>query len=272
MRSLHITLVFVCLGISLQAQYYVLNLKDTVYADNKILKKEDNLKETAKLRFSSVKAYAYVMYPGKGYYILGVKDRGKKSQGEFFLALKDALIPPNEYYAAATRTYEPYESMQFEDQYDLKAFFREELFFAAPAKFRVSAKNFPLDDNHFFSIRHHLADGWFAKPLPNSGQEFELNQNVLQLHDKVFSSTLIQHSELYYINLETGEEQFLGRFNLHFPASDTIENELAVLYEAVGQMSAEQFLQEHAMPYLNLQYGKTQPETIMNIVGRILRK
>lgn len=272
MRPLHIILLFVSLSCSVQAQYFVVNVKDTVYNNNDVIKPKDKIGENAKLRFSSSKAFAYVMSPGKGYYILGIKDRNKQSKGEFILALKDALLPPNEYYAAATRTYEPYESMQFEDQYDLKAFFRDELFFMAPAKFSVSAKNFPLDATHFFTVRHYLRDGWFARPLPHSAQQFELSQRVLQLHDKVFSPDLILYSELYYTNQETGEEQYLGRFKLQFLASDAIQEELKSLYEAVGQIPAELFLREHAMPYLHLQYGKTQPGAIVDLINSMQKK
>lgn len=200
-----------------------------------------------------------------------MKDKSNSGKGEFILALKDALLPPNEYYAAATRTYEPYESKIFEDQYDLKAFFRDELFFVEPAKFKVLAQRFPLDEQHFFMIKHHVDGGWFGKPLPHVEQEFEINPQVFQLQDKLFGSELIRYSELLYVNQETGEEQYLGKFKLRFFSAIDMEEDLKNLHEATGAMPAGQFLREHAMPFLNLRYGKTQPEAIARIVDNILK-
>ncbi len=268
MRTLLMVLGFLCFFRVLAAQYVVINVNQSVYADDKLLKKKDKIDTKAKLRFSSPDAFAHVMQPGKGYYILGVKDQ-KKVKGEFVLALKDALLPPDEYYAATTRANAPYEVAEFQDQYDLKAFFRERLFFIAPAKFKVSAQHFPLDSNHFFMIRHQLADGWMGKPLPQADQTFELTNKVLQLHDKVFTEQLIQYSELYFVNKETGEEQYLGRFTLQFPASDAIKEELKTLRGAFGKITPDQFLRDHAMPYLNLQYGKTQAAAIAQLVAQI---
>ncbi|MBK7873602.1 MAG: hypothetical protein IPJ74_24515 [Saprospiraceae bacterium] len=248
-----------------------MKVNETVYLNDKPLKKKDIINSKSKLRFSSGEAFAYVMSPNKGYFILGIKDR-KKAKGEFILALEEALVPPNDYYAAATRTHGNPEIATFEDQYDLKAFFRDQLFFIVPAKFKVSAQHFPLDSNHFFMVKHYLKDGWFGKALPQSEQSFELNQKLFQLHDKVFDEKLIQYSELYFSNQETGEDQYLGRFTLEFLSQDMLLEELTTLYDAVGKISADQFLHEHVMPYLNLQYGKTQPEVIAQLVNKILER
>ncbi len=143
MRKLILTLLSVLyLLAGTHAQYFVVNLKDTVYADNQVLAKKDKISSSAKLRFSSADAYAYVVAPGKGYFILGVKEKDKKSRGEFVLALKDALMPPNDYYAAATRTHETHEAALFEDQYDLKAFFRDRLFLWLQPNSRLRHSNF----------------------------------------------------------------------------------------------------------------------------------
>lgn len=271
MRTLFLLLIFLQLSITLPAQYVVINVKESVYADEKPLKKKDKLGDNTKLRFSSANAFAYVMSPGKGYFILGVKER-KKGQGEFMLALKDALLPPNEFYAASTRSYELYENMIFEDEYDIKAFFRNDLFFIAPAKFEVSAQHFPMDSAHYFMIRHQLADGWMGKPLPYEGHVFEINNKIFQLQDKVFTENMIQYSELYYMNHETGEEQYLGRFKLQFPSPNSVKEELTALYTAIGNMPTEEFFREHAMPYLNVQYGKTQLDTVSQIIRQISKK
>ena len=269
------TLVFILLlagrSMLLQAQYVVISVKESVYANEQLIKKKDKINVNAKLRFSSKEAHVYVMSPGKGYFILGVKDP-KKREGEFVVALKDALMPPNDYYVAATRAMDWDKPIHFEDQYDLKAFFRNELFFIAPANFKVSDTNFPLDSNHFFVIRHQFKDGWLTKALPYVGQTFEISSQVLQLQSTTFLENAVEHSELYYVNQEIGEELYIGQFRLRFPDAGSIKEDLSTLYKATNKMPARQFLQEHALPYLYLQYGRTQVQAIEQVVEQIQKK
>ncbi len=273
MRTLPIFLLLMGLCLAGRAQYYVINVSGVVYADDKVVQKKDKISENAKLRFGAATAFAYVISPGKGYYILGVKDKNNKTaKDEFIVALKDALLPPNEYYAAATRTNGGHESQVFEDQYDLKAFFREQLFFTGTAKFRVTAGRFTLDADRFFMVRHYLDDGWIGKRLPHVGQEFQLNKEVFELQGNTYEASKIRYSELWYVNQTIGEEQYLSRFQLRFYAPEIIEEELSEIYKATGKMSAAQFLIEHAIPYLSLQYGKTQPESIARMVESIQKK
>lgn len=266
MRTLLLTLSMICLSISGQAQYYVKIVKGTVYLNNKVLKEKDKVNAGAKLRFSTADAHLHVMAPGSGVFILGVKDRKKKSPGEFILAIKDAIMPPDEYYAAATRAYEPYQIGIFEDHLDLKAFFRGPLFFIAPAKFTVSAENFPLDSTHYFLIRHQLSNGWFAKQLPQVGQTWEINPEVFLLKDKRFERTEILRSELYYVDQTNREERFLNEFQLDFPKPEQIKKELFQLYESIENLPAETFLQRYAMPYVDFEYGKTHPDAILKLI------
>ncbi|MFN7117809.1 MAG: hypothetical protein ACK4TA_13495 [Saprospiraceae bacterium] len=267
MRTLAFVLFYVCSSVLLQAQYVVINVKESVYADEKLLQKKDKLSENVKLRFSSADAFVYVMSPGKGYFVLGIKDQ-KKTKGEFILALKDALLPPNEYHGAVTRNYKPSEAKAFEDQYDLMNFFRDRLFFVAPAKFKVAEQNFPLDSNHYFIIRHHLADGWIEKILPHADQTFEISPAILQLQDKIFTEISIQQSELLYVNGDSKERQRIGMFKVQFVDNQSIEAELRNLYDSVKKMPAEQFLLDHALPYLNLVYGNTQLEAIRALIQK----
>ena len=272
MRALHIFLFLMGLCLAGRAQYYVLNVSGVVYADDKVVQKKDKISENAKLRFGAATAFAYVISPGKGYYVLGVKDKSKTAKGEFIVALKDALLPPNEYYAAATRTNGGHESQVFEDQYDLKAFFREQLFFTGTAKFRVTAGRFTLDADRFFMVRHYLDDGWIGKRLPHVGQEFQLDKQVFELQGNTYEESSVHYSELWYINQTTGEEQYLSRFQVRFYDPEVIEAELLEIYQATGKMSAARFLIEHAIPYLGLQYGKTQPDSIARMVESIQKK
>lgn len=272
MRTLLFLFTFFLFTFTLQAQYIVINVKESVYANKKLLKKKDKIAENATLRFSSGNAFAYVMSPGNGYYILGVKESAKE-QGEFLLALKDALLPPNEFYAASTRSYDLYENIIFEDQYDIKAFFRNDLFFVSPARFEVSAKHFPLDSTHYFAVRHQVANKWLSSnSLPHSGQSFEISKDVFRTEDKILKENAVQRSELYYINKETKEELFLGNFKLRFVASDTVKEELTTLYTAIGNMPVDEFFREHAMPYLNVLYGRTQLDSIKELVAQISKK
>lgn len=258
-----------CQGI--QAQYYVLNLKDTVYADNQLLTKKAKISENAVLRFSSPDAFVHVISPGKGYFILGVKNRRAKPRQEFVLAVKEALIPPNEYHAAATRSLETEEGSVFADVYELKAFFRGELFLIDEARFEVPGKEFPLDSLHYFVLRHHLQDGWFTKRIPQEGQKIMIGRQTQQLGGHVFTNQEIQQSQLVYIDDEAGREESIGHFSLYFPDQTILREDLAQLYDAVGPLPAEKFFLEHAWPYVQLQYGKTQLLPLQNLIQGITK-
>lgn len=266
MRTLFVLFILLSVSTS-QAQYIVINVKESVYADKELLKKKDKISGNAMLLFSSAEAYVYVMSPGKGYFILGVKER-KKEKGEFLLALKDALLPPKEFYAASTRSQDWAESTFFEDQYDMKAFFRNELFFVGTTRFEVSPDNFPLNDDHFFIIKHQILDKWVSKQLPQHGQFFEISPEVFQLQDQTLKESSVQRSALYFVNKKTGEELFLGNFKLKFVAPDIVKEELATLYAAIGNMPEDEFFREHAMPYLNVLYGRTQLNAIRQLVPK----
>lgn len=268
MRTL---LLFLCcfsfFGV-LQAQYEVTKVMGTVYVKNKLLKAEDSIKETDSLRFTSPNDLVCVLHLGKGQFKLSPK-KDKKVKGEFLLALRDAIVPPNQNKEAATRTYKPNGSLTFNDQYDLKSFFREQVFFIEPAKFWVDANYFPLDSTHFFMIRHQLEDGWVGKALPHADQTFELGAAVLQFQGKVLDVNSIQRSELYYVDRASNKEQYLGHFQLQFVSSQIVKEDLMRLQKKVGKMPSEQFLQKYAMPFLNLWYGNTHPESIIKLVAQM---
>lgn len=259
---------------STHAQYYVISVqRGQVYADGQELKKKDKIAENANLRFTSAEAYVKVMAPGKGYFILGVSKNQRSVDGkvEFLVALKEAIFPPNEYPLPGIRSNDPSEVTKFQDQYDLKAFFRDDVFFVDKASFEVSSENFPLDDAHYFAIRHYLQDGWFAKRLAYEAQHFELNPDIYTLGQQFFPAGNVQYSELYYIDEETGEEQYLGRFNLQFVDKEQLTEELTWLYSLLDHPSLEEFYQMHALPHVTMEYGKTQPEQIKALLTSIIK-
>lgn len=254
----------------LQAQYYVKEISKggTIYADGKKLKKGDRIASEATLRFDPITSYAIVLIPGKTYLILGVgeKDRQQTGKGEFIVALKEALFPPNEYNMPGTRGDEVYRLSEFADQWDIKAYFRDNIFLVDSGVFQVAEENFLLDSVHYFTIRHKVADGWFAKRLPHVEQAFEINKDAFTLKGLNFTPEEIQHSELYFEDEEMGESLYLGRFNLQFVSSETILEDLKWLIENSPAAPEEVFLSENALPYFYMKYGKTQPESIKQIM------
>lgn len=272
MKTLCFAILFIGFAAVSQAQYYVTSVQGgKVFADGKELKKKDRITENASLRFSSVDVYVRVMAPGRGYFVLGVakSKRSANSQGEFLVALKEAIFPPNEYPLPGIRSNEVEEMEVFEDQYDLKAYFRDDIFFVQATNFSVSNENFPLDTAHYFVIRHHLQDGWFARRLPQQGQQFELSADVFLLSGQAFPAETVRYSELYYVDETTGEEQHLGRFHLQFIDKEMLTEELTWLYSLQNQITLEEFYQMHALPHVSLEYGKTQPQQIEALMKTI---
>ncbi len=260
-------MVFVASG---RAQFYVVSVHETVLANGKPLKKQDKLELNTELKFPSKTAYAKVMSPGKGYFILGV-DKKDTRNGEFVRALKDALMPPNDHYAAATRTDETFEAANFEDRYDLMAFFTDRLFFIEPAIFTVPENDFPLTDEkkQYFAVRHHLEDGNFEKKLPANGPSFQIDPSVFRLEGHAFNPDIVLYSELYYYNGSKADK--IGQFNLLFPDPAAIQDEIKTLslHEDAGKTSADRFFEEYAVPYLYQYYGKTQPGAIRKLVSML---
>lgn len=270
MRTLLFSCLFISLAVSAQAQYIVLEVKGKVKVNKKEAKENDFLTEDAVFVFNTPNDYVLLMTPNNGKQKVTPKAQ-KKGGSELMRALSDAIMPSNQRSMAGVRATEPYESNAFADQYDMKGFFRDRLFFTAPTWFQVAASHFPLDSTHYFVIRHTLPDGWVIKRLPQQDQSFELSNEVMQLQGKAFPDNAIQYSELYFVK-EGNTDQALGRFNLQFPDAQVIKKELAALYKIVGSMPTEQFLREHAIPYLDLEYGKTQTDTIRQLILQIQQK
>jgi hypothetical protein len=85
------------LGSWLTAQhYYVVKVDGKIFDGGTALTPKYKLSEEAELRFSNLEAKATVLSPKRGYFVLAANDKAHKKGSEFFLAVKQALIPPSQ--------------------------------------------------------------------------------------------------------------------------------------------------------------------------------
>lgn len=256
------------LSLSLSAQpYYVVSVKGSVSANGKLLEKKDKIDEEAQLRFGSAGAFAYVVSPGKGYFVLSPKKIRTQQENEFLVSLKEAVLPPNEFNATSTRNVWLVLPLSFTNGEEIQRFFRGDVTLISGTRFEVNTDQYALDEAHQFALRQSSADSAAIYPLPDSANIFVIDEEA-----GLASTKQMTPVSLIYLDHQTGENQALGEFNLTLLTRPSVLEELRQLYEAVTPVPTEVFLRDHAQPYLEKMYGNIQPEVVRQLVESAFRK
>jgi len=269
MKSLSTLILIACFALTpLAAQhYYVLSVNGEVRADGKALQKKDKLSDNSELHFDSPEAFVYVIAPGKGYYILSGRKNGSAAGSEIVLALKEALLPPNEYYTTSTKSGALRgASAPFVNAGQLQAFFKGPVLLIAPATFEVDPVTFPLDEQHYFQLTHSLAEGTLTRKLPASGMQFRIDESVYGQEEGALDPDAVRSSSLSYIDETTRNRLPLGSFSLHLLSREHLLEELRLLHEAVTPVASNVFFLEHAQPYLRNSYGEADWGMVRQLV------
>ena len=272
MRKLWITLTIMLFCKLSFAQYYAVLVNEKVYADGKLIKKGQQIDVSAKLKFSSQKAYAHVISPKSGQFVLTGKKVKKNKKGEFFSALKEAIIPQDQFQSATTRSRLSFESTNFEDHYDLKAFFRDKLVFTDTLAFTFSSRRYPLDEGNYFVVRHLINDEVVEKILCSFKDTTLLPPEILHHPNGTDLSGQIVSSELIHVNTTSDKETPFGPFKLRFLSQkeqEELRKELEILYLHLSPKSLDDFINRHASPFLDLYYGSFIHEDLLSIVKDI---
>lgn len=261
-----VLLFFAALSALSAQHYYVLSVTGEVTADGKALQKKDKLSETAELRFGSPEAFVYVIAPGKGYYILSGKKAAPAGDSEIVLALREALLPPNEYRTTSTKSGAMPSSFSFDHAGQLRSFFRGPVLLIGPTTFEVDPVAFPLDERHYFQLTHTLPEGIATQRLAGENGRFRIDASVYQTAAGTIDPAVVRSSALAYIDEVTRNRLPLGSFNLHLlPRASALE-ELALLHDAVAPVAPDVFFLEHAKPYLRNTYGETDWRVVRQLI------
>jgi len=260
MRKLPVLLALLGLSSCLFAQsdYYVISVKEKIWADNKPLLPRDKLPEAAKLRFSSRKAVAKVVSPGKGFFYLSPQKSKAQRSSEFIVSLRDALIPPGEYRSTSSRLVDTVAGLHFDDVYDMMGHFRQEVVLLGDGAYPVNADNLPMDSSHYFV----LARGETEQILPFRTDTLLLLKEPLGAFAKTDTSLL----RLSYHNTLNGKVQPIGVFRLRQPHPDSLRKELLRLQSISTVGSELRFFQELALPYVRQFYGRVDPLAVWDLV------
>jgi hypothetical protein len=250
-----ILILYLQIPLQLYGQYFVVKVVDKVYMDDQLLEQRSKLSEDTQLRFSSPNAFVHVISPSKGEFILSGKKAKKNKKGEFFIALKNAIIPYDQFLAAATRGTE--EELIFEDHLDLKAFFRGKLCLLDSLSIRVHSDNYPIGDEGAFSLVHEVKRKRVSHVLPAKDQQLLLTPEMKLDRKGKDISDKIRKSYLEYTNHHDNIESF-GPFQIHFLSpedSASLKDELAFIHELVQTNNDLEFIQQYATPFITNYYG-----------------
>jgi hypothetical protein len=243
------------------AQFFVVKVNEEVYANGQLLEPRARISSDAQIRFSSSHAYAHILSPGKGHFVLSGEKTKKNQKGEFLTALKEAIIPSDQFQAAATRTGPPDPSnlIQFEDKYDAKAYFRGTIALADTILLQFNPDNFPVDEHHYFYLTHQLKDTMYIQALDIEDGTIVLKAYPDQMEEGGVPEREIQHSTLTYRDEAKNTHQYFGPFKINLLDKKDlklIREELNCMRQFLSPSSESEFLQLHVLPFLYTYYGK----------------
>ena len=273
MRTLIFFISLLLLPMFSFGQYYVIKVEPEgmVLANKQILKRRDKIADDTKLIFSSEEAFAHVLSPTNGHFILSGKKGRKNKKGEFIIALKEALIPSKEFKAAATRSKSLLEFSSFEHEFDFKKYFQGQMVFLDTVSFRVSTEKYLLDQNNGFYIQHNLKkDSFITYHLAQEKDFFSIFPDVLLDKDGKNIAEDIQGSSLLYKSETSEEYKMLARFSIRFLDLEeitSINKELICLREQFPGISESAFIEEQVAPYLAYYYGKFSITDIQKVLN-----
>lgn len=243
-------------SLSVQAQnYYVLKVKGQVKANDQPLKVKQKLSPDTKLKFAGPDDFVFVIAPGKGHYILACCSSVHSPSGnnEILTNLQEALVPPAKFYSTSSRG-QQWDSKVFLNTYDLRTFFAEDLMLYQEIGLRVNTSNLPMDSNNRFWLEWKSPDGTSgALPLPFAGDKFFIRAK--DFPKSVHKSGMPLSCELLYKTADGEQGKLAGQFVLVLPHAKSLKKELRTLGKSEKPISAREFYDQHALRYLELNYG-----------------
>ncbi len=272
MRILFFLLGSLLLSHLVGAQFFVIKVNEQVFADGQLLKPRARVSPDAQLQFSSKEAYAHVLSTSKGHFVISGEKSKKNKKGEFFIALKEAIIPSDQFLAAATRagSMERDAMVHLDDKYDIKAFFRETIVILDSLSFQLDPEKFPLDDQRYFTIIQQKADTVQRMRLKARKQTFSLTSSLFQgVKDRMPASETPSGTLLCYVDETKNERQEFGPFEIYVLSQEErnmIRGELICMQELLSLPSESEFIQLHAIPYLYGYYGKMNVADIKELI------
>lgn len=261
MRNL-LSLLVLLSALNLTAQnYYVTAVEGKVLQNNQPLTVKQKLDLDNELAFGDLESKAFVVSSKGGLFVLVPGEARVKRGSEFMLAVKQALIPPSQLKETATRAnIDTSVVITLEDPYEMLAFFRGEIAYPGPLQFTLDPDEFGEEDGYFL-LTATTPNGTITHRFqPEDGQL------TLELPEKHPVETTV--FTLTYEPLFSEEEDFEAEsFTLRPVAEADLKQEVGYLRELSPEQALADFLNEVAIPFCELRYGKISAGYVRRLVG-----
>lgn len=244
MRSIFLSLFcFLILAgnLSGQANFRVIKVNGTIVLKDKGVSLETGTIFTDKedLLFRTEDANAAVINPQKGRMILTNKNHDLSAASSNYLPAM---------YNISTR------GGLEDDPSDLQNFFSGKYVVLDIQKIVPDASLYPMDKNDFFFLRYIYKGEEINKKLEFSGDTLIIDKKGLYTVDgKPIPSPDNTLIKLFY--RKGGESVMVSEFNLIFPDTKQLQNEVSIILDAMKDNSSSQKIGE-VRGYINDQYGK----------------
>lgn len=212
------------------------------------------------LAFGDLESKAFVVSSKGGLFVLVPGEARQRRGSEFFLAVKQAIIPPSKLKETAIRTnIDTTVAITLEDPYEMMAFFRGEIAYPGPLRFVLDPDEFGEENGYFFLTTKH--------PEGVSTQRFLAEDNHLTVSLPELGQDPHSTYTLEYLPLFTEDEDFAAEpFTLNIVAEPELKKELAYLRELTPDRPLADFLNEVALPFCELRYGKISAGYVRRLV------
>lgn len=144
---------------------------------------------------------------------------------------------------------------------DVKNYFSDSCVFIGDVKVKAGKESFPLTDSQFFYLTYQYKGEKIAKKLPHNGQVITISEADVFSIDGKRIPTFDAEMTLYYMRGDIASK--MGVFKPLFPNLEQMKEEVQVLLEGLGDMSADK-KQEEVATYMGEFYGKPQKENLNN--------
>ena len=247
------------LGSWLTAQhYYVVKVDGKIFDGGTALTPKYKLSEEAELRFSNLEAKATVLSPKRGYFVLAANDKAHKKGSEFFLAVKQALIPPSQLKVTAIRAnIDTSLALTLEHPYDLLDVFRGTIAYRDSLILKLDTEGFADKGTFHLTVRDETerhnyqlqaTNGYLVLKIPSS-------------HNLTTASFQLSYEPFF-----SEEEVEPESFNLLPLDKAQLHAELLYLHSLLPDHSPGDFVAKIALPHCELNYGKISPGYLLALI------
>ena len=234
--------------------FYVIKVEGEIKADTVFLQTGHKISTESVIHFSAKTDKLYLLSPSDGYFLLSPENSGNNER-EWVVSLKNAIIPNNKYYKTATRG-TPAQFSEFNDVYDLMAFFRNKVLIIENDSFSYNSSNILFDKNNFFV---------FTPANGNNKIKFHYNEKNFFISGNFTGATL--EMEYHQNNKKTQ----IGEFYLQFASRKQLANEIAVFFGNRSSDVTSQIYLHEVVPFIQEVYGNTKLETVKEIIKQELK-